>query len=202
MRELVVCLVGLAAPMLAQEYKIAVIGLVHSHAWGHLPKMAQAGSAAKLVGIFETNPELVQEGAKIAPAVPIYNDYIRMLDERKPDIVWAFVENNRHLEIVKACAPRKIHVIFEKPLASTYADAVAIRDLARKNGIEVMTNYQMAWWPANYAAKAEAESRGRIHRAVSRSPWPRSSIRGSPSRGCAPLCPETTASSALHRSTR
>ena len=24
-----------------------------------------------------------------------------MLDETKPDIVWAFVENNRHLEIVE-----------------------------------------------------------------------------------------------------
>jgi predicted dehydrogenase len=158
MKNLLMCLVGLSLPILAQDYKIAVIGLVHSHAWGHLPKMAQEGGAAKLVGIFETNPELVVEGGKIAPAVPIYNDYIKMLDERKPDIVWAFVENNRHLEIVKACAPRKIHVIFEKPLASTFADAVAIRDLARKHGIEVMTNYQMAWWPANYAAKAEADS--------------------------------------------
>src|SRR6202011_2788575 len=145
MRRMALCLMGLALPMLAQDYKIAVIGLVHSHAWGHLPKIAQEGSAAKLVGIFETNPELVAEGAKIAPAVPIYNDYIKMLDERKPDIVWAFVENNRHLEIVKACAPRKIHVIFEKPLASTYKDALEIQSLARKYGIQIMTNYQMAW---------------------------------------------------------
>jgi hypothetical protein len=69
-----------------------------------------------------------------------------MLDQAKPAIVWAFVENNRHLEIAQACAPRKIHLVFEKPLASVYNDALGIRDLARKHGIQVMTNYQMAWW--------------------------------------------------------
>ena len=45
-----------------------------------------------------------------------------------------------------------------KPLASSYADAVKIRDLARKHGVQVMTNYQMAWWPTQYAAKAQADS--------------------------------------------
>ncbi|HXF28059.1 MAG TPA: hypothetical protein VN610_12320, partial [Bryobacteraceae bacterium] len=32
------------------------------------------------------------------------------------------------------------------------------RDLARKYNIRVMTNYQMAWWPANYAAKSQVDS--------------------------------------------
>jgi predicted dehydrogenase len=81
-----------------------------------------------------------------------------MLDRTKPDFIWAFVENNRHLEIVEAAAARKIHVIFEKPLASTYNDAVAIRKIAQQSGIKVMCNYQMAWWPANYAAKQLADS--------------------------------------------
>ncbi len=33
-----------------------------------------------------------------------------------------------------------------------------IRDLARKAGIQVMVNYQMAWWGANYTAKAQADA--------------------------------------------
>jgi predicted dehydrogenase len=81
-----------------------------------------------------------------------------MLEKTKPAFVWAFVENNRHLEIVQACAPRKIHVIFEKPLASTYKEALNIRELAYKANIKVMCNYQMAWWPANYTAKAQADA--------------------------------------------
>ena len=144
-------------PLAAQPLKIAVIGLVHGHAWGHLPRMAH-NDAVKLVGIAERNPDLVAEARKVAPGVAIFDDYNKMLDETKPDIVWAFVENNRHMEIAKACAPRKINVMYEKPLASTYKEAEAIRQLAAKNNIKVMTNYQMAWWAANYVAKAQADS--------------------------------------------
>ena len=148
-----------AMPMMAQhQYKIAVVGLVHSHVWGHLRDMVK-NDPAQLVGVAEPIQELVDEARKAGVADNrFFSDYTKMLDQVKPDIVWAFVENNRHLEIVRACAPRKINVIFEKPLASTYKDAVAIRDLAKKSGIQVMTNYQMAWWPANYAAHSEAES--------------------------------------------
>jgi len=150
---------ALASPLAAQQqYKMAVIGLVHAHVWGHLGSMLK-GEHARLAGIVETIPDLVAEANKRgATGVPFFNDYRKMLDDAKPDFVWAFVENNRHLEIVEACAPRKIHVIFEKPLAATYEQALAIERLARRHGIQVMTNYQMAWWPANYAAKAAADS--------------------------------------------
>jgi predicted dehydrogenase len=157
MKQLLFLLFALLAPLSAQQYKIAVIGLVHGHAWGHLPTMVKS-DAVKLVGIAEHNPDLVAEAKKVAPGVPIFDDYIKMLDEVKPDIVWTFVENNRHLEIAKACATRKIHVMYEKPLASTYKDAVQIQQLAAKYNIKVLTNYQMAWWPANYTAKAQVDS--------------------------------------------
>ena len=147
-----------ALPVAAQQYKMAVIGLVHSHVWGHLPTML-ASEKVKLTGIAETNPELIAEAKKRgASAIPFFTDYKAMLDQTKPDFVWSFVENSRHLEIVEACASRKIDVIFEKPLAASYQDALAIRKLAHSSGIRVMTNYQMAWWPANYAAKAQADA--------------------------------------------
>lgn len=151
-------LLSLAVPLPAQEPTIAVVGLVHSHVWGHLGKMIQ-GKPAKLVGIAEPNAELVAEAKKAGAADNLFfSDYKAMLDKTRPTIVWSFVENNRHLEIVQACAPRKINVIFEKPLAATYKEALAIRDLARKHGIQVMTNYQMAWWASNYAAKAQVDA--------------------------------------------
>jgi len=147
-----------AASLQAQEVKIAIVGLVHSHVWGHLGTMLKSDKA-NLVGVAETVPELIEEAKKRGVASSLFfPDYRTMLDQVKPQIVWAFVENNRHLEIIQACAPRKIHVMFEKPLASTYADAVKIRALAKQHNIQVMTNYQMAWWPSNYEAKRLADS--------------------------------------------
>jgi predicted dehydrogenase len=160
------CALICAVPATAQQYKIAVIGLVHSHVWGHLKTMVD-GQEATLVGVSEPNAELVAEAKKAGVADNlIFADYKQMLDQVKPDIVWAFVENNRHVEIAEACAPRKINIIFEKPLAATHQQALRIQKLAQQNGIQVMSNYQMAWWPANYVAKAKADSGdlGQIYR--------------------------------------
>jgi predicted dehydrogenase len=147
-----------ALPAMAQEYKIAIVGLVHSHYGSNLPAIVK-NQQVKLVGIAETIPDLVAEAkTRGAKDIPFFDDYRKMLDSTKPDIVWAFVENNRHLEIARECAPRKINLIYEKPLASTYKDALAIADLAKKHGIKVMCNYQMAWWPANLEAKKQVDS--------------------------------------------
>jgi predicted dehydrogenase len=149
----------LATPASAQTiYKMAVIGLVHAHVWGHLADMLKSKDVT-LVGVAEPNKDLLAEAKKAGvPDELLVTDYKKMIDEKKPDLVWSFVENNRHLEIVAFLAPKKINVIFEKPLASTYKDSLTIQQLATKHGIQVMCNYQMAWWPANYTAKAVADS--------------------------------------------
>ena len=162
---------------LQTPYKMAVIGLVHAHVWGHLSDMLKSKDVT-LVGVAEPNKELLAEAKKAGvPDELLTTDYRKMIDEKKPDLVWSFVENNRHLEIVEALAPKKINIIFEKPLASTYKDSLRIQELANKYGIQVMCNYQMAWWPwpANYTAK----QRGGLRLA-----WPGVSIarRGGPRR--------------------
>lgn len=145
-------------PIGAQEPTIALIGLRHSHTWGHLEAMVKQ-SPARLVAVAETDPELIAEARKLTPQdVRYYGDYKQMLDEVKPVMVWGFVENNRHHEIVEACGPRKIHVIFEKPLAATGAQARRIRDLARKHGIQVLTNFSPAFSPGYQAIKAMLDS--------------------------------------------
>jgi predicted dehydrogenase len=167
MRKLLLILCTLfVVPAFGAEHTIAIVGLVHSHVWGHFNQFV-SGQPARLVGVAETEPELVAEAKKRGVSENlIFSDWKKMLDQQKPEMVWAFVENNRHLEIAQYCAERKIHILFEKPLASNFKEAVAIRDLARKSGIYVMANYQMAWWPANYTAKdlADKGAIGRVWR--------------------------------------
>lgn len=149
---------GRAAAQESPRTKIAVAGLIHSHVWGYLGEMLK-GEKAQLTGIAETVPDLIAEAKRRGAAESLFHsDWRKMLSDTKPEIVWAFVQNNKHLEIVEFCAPRGIHVMFEKPLASTFADALKIQALARKHKIQVLTNYQMAWWPTNYAAKRVADS--------------------------------------------
>lgn len=136
---------------------MAIIGMAHSHGWGHLRNMVKR-SDLELVGIADSIADLREAAAKEAHGVPTYEDYTKLLDEKKPEAVWSFVENDRHLEISKECAERGIHLIFEKPMAATYNQAKEMLALAQKHNIKLMINYQMAWWPENYTAYNLAKS--------------------------------------------
>jgi len=56
-----------------------------------------------------------------------------------------------HFKVVEACAPRGIHVMVEKPLAMNTDHAKAMFGLSKKHGILVLTNYEISWYPSNYA---------------------------------------------------
>ena len=161
---LFLCCLLFGAQAWAETTKVGFIGLRHGHSWRQLREISEIAEA-EFVGVAEPIPELLEEARSVQPDAYYASDYRAFVKARKPDIVWAFVENNRHLEIVEFLAPLGVHVIFEKPLAGTYADAMRIGELARAHGIKVMTNYQMAWWPSNHELRRQAAS-GRIGR-----PW-------------------------------
>src|SRR3984893_7153845 len=105
-----------ALPLAAQPYKSAVVSMLHTHVFGHLGTVLKSDQA-KFVGISETLPELVERAKRsdnTRPGVPdslTFSDWKKMIDETKPDFVWAFTPTNEHLAVVRYCAPRGIHVI-------------------------------------------------------------------------------------------
>src|SRR5690606_16601426 len=82
-----------------------------------------------------------------------FTDLEEMLDKLKPDAVSAFGAINEHIAIVRACAPRKIHVMVEKPLATTVADAEEIEELSPRHKIHVLTNFETSWYECNQQIK-------------------------------------------------
>ena len=151
----VACMALVFSESLAAATKVGFIGLRHGHAWRQLSEISDIDEA-DFVGVAESIPGLVEAAKEIQPNARYAADYRAFVKETRPEIVWAFVENNRHLEIVEFLAPLGIHVIFEKPLAGSYSDALGIRELATRHGISVMTNYQMAWWAANHQLRRMA----------------------------------------------
>lgn len=135
-----------AAPKAAEtKTKLAIIGLDHDHVWGLLRDLAGEPNA-ELVAIADDHQPLVDQArTKVPPSVKFYSDYIKMLDEMKPEGVIVTTENDRHLEILRECAKRHIHYSTEKPMATTAADAHEMEKLANQAGIKVMVNYWNAW---------------------------------------------------------
>lgn len=61
----------------------------------------------------------------------VYSDYIKMLDEIKPDIAFILTENCQKPEVVEECAKRGINVSIENPIAVSFEDAKKIKDHTR-----------------------------------------------------------------------
>jgi predicted dehydrogenase len=128
--------------------RLAIAGLTHGHSAFILGRKGK--SDFTLVGIYETNRELALRLAKTYNFSPglIYKDLDKMLDSIKPDAVVAFGSIYEHMAVVEACAPRGIHVMVEKPLATNTAHAKKMKELADKFHIFLLTDYETSWYPS------------------------------------------------------
>src|SRR3990170_5852354 len=127
--------------------RLAVAGITHGHAGfilGRKPK-----PDIELVGIYEPNTDLAKRYSKsfgISTDL-FYTDINKMLETAKPEAVVAFGSIYEHMAVVETCAPKGIHVMVEKPLATNLAHAKRMEDLAGKYKIHLLTNYETSWYP-------------------------------------------------------
>jgi predicted dehydrogenase len=144
--------------------RIAIAGTSHGHSAWILGR--KDTTDVIVTGIYEPDPELTRKHIKQygLPKELFYNNLEKMLDQVKPEAAVAFGSIKEHLAVVEACAPRGIHVMVEKPLATTVQDAERMRVLSEKNKIFLLTNYETSWYPttekthelaidSNYAGK-------------------------------------------------
>ncbi len=71
-----------------------------------------------------------------------YADYKEMLAKEKPELVAICTESGEHARIAMDCIDAGCHVIIEKPIALSLADADAIIERAKKRGVKVCTSHQ------------------------------------------------------------
>ncbi len=155
---------GEAGPGGEEKLRLGVVGLTHDHAWGIFRDLAKR-TDVEVVGIAEKIPELQERARRVlARELAFYDDYQALLDKARPEAVMCFGDNREHVEVVRACAARKVHVMMEKPLAPTYQQARAAYEAARRAGIKLMVNYWIAWSPETYTAyeRVRAGDVGRV----------------------------------------
>jgi predicted dehydrogenase len=146
-----------------KPFKIGIAGLTHDHVnW--IMNRADDGDL-EIVGIAEPNKELADRYMKkfnLSPSI-WFASLEEMLAKTNPEAVSAFGSTFDHLAVVQTCAPRKIHVMVEKPLAVSLDHAKKIKALADQHKIHVITNYETTWYGSNVKI-SELVSNGSIGR--------------------------------------
>ena len=85
---------------------------------------------------------LAKHGLETDGTIQRYTDYRRMLDEVKPTMVSIATESGLHAQIALDCIDRGIHVIIEKPMAMSMADADEIIRRSEAKGVKVCACHQ------------------------------------------------------------
>lgn len=119
------------------KVRLGVIGL------GMIGKV-HADTAAKLdecqlIAVSDVNPDT----EKIARAIgtSYFRDYQEMIEKEHLEGVVLAVPNNLHASVGTVCAQKGLHILLEKPIASTLSDADHLIESAQQNKVQLLIGH-------------------------------------------------------------
>lgn len=124
--------------------RIGIIGCGGIAGQKHMPSLARLTDKAVMIAFCD----IVEERAKAAAAqygasdAAVYTDYRELLADPSIDVVHVCTPNRSHAEIAIAALEAGKHVMCEKPMAKTAADARAMVEAAERTGKKLCIGYQ------------------------------------------------------------
>lgn len=128
-------------------------GQIQLEAWRRMPE-------AQIVAAADRDLERARKSAARA-----YTSAEEMLDREQLDFVDIATRPQEHLPLVRVAAARKIAVICQKPMAPSWADALAMVEAAEAAGVRLLIHENWRWQPWYRVAKKLIEA-GEIGRPI------------------------------------
>ena len=137
--------------------RIGILSFAHHHAEAYIGNL-RAIPGVEMIGMADEEQARGKRFAGQFDAV-LYPSYEALLAE-KPDGVLVCSENLHHRRLVEMAASAGVHVLSEKPLATTLADAQAMLDACSAAGVILMTAFPMRFSAPLLEIKAMLDSGG------------------------------------------
>ncbi len=128
-----------------------LFGENHALVYSRLP-------GVELVAVCDQNEERAREIAERYGARAHYTDYEKVLADPEIKAVSIATPDFAHAEIALAAAQAGKHILCEKPLATTVAEAQAIVDAAAQAGVKLMVDFHNRANPPFAAAREQVQS--------------------------------------------
>jgi len=129
--------------------RIAIIGAGMPVQVGHAPALQALRDRYQVVAIADVSPDALERvGVMLAvPAEHRYTDYQEMLLREKVDVVDIALPNAYHHEAAMAALLAGAHLIIERPLALSVADAEELLRLAESRGRLITVLHYYRFYP-------------------------------------------------------
>lgn len=120
---------------MSKVYRIGIIGCGGIATGKHMPALKNQPNA-EMVAFCDIVEERAQDAAKKfgTEDAKVYTDYRELLADRSIDIVHVCTPNDSHADISIASLEAGKHVMCEKPMAKTAADARRMVEAAKRTG--------------------------------------------------------------------
>jgi predicted dehydrogenase len=137
-----------------RTWKVAGINFDHMH-MGDLLRQVHEHPHAEIAGVCDEEPARMESVIRnfSIPLERQFTDYRECLEKSKPDIVILCPATARHGEYVEKVAPYNTHILVEKPMAASLADADAMIRAVEKTGKTLVINWPLAWYPPHVTTK-------------------------------------------------
>jgi predicted dehydrogenase len=109
--------------------------------------------AARVLGVAASSSESARRFASERDISAHYSDYRRLLEDEAIDVISVALPNHLHRDVVVAAASAGKHVICEKPLARTLAEADEMIAACEQAGVLLMYAEQLCFAPKYVRAK-------------------------------------------------
>jgi 1,5-anhydro-D-fructose reductase (1,5-anhydro-D-mannitol-forming) len=103
---------------------------------------------ARLVAVCDPDPS-ARAAADRLPGALVWADLGQMLAQREVEAVYVAAPNHLHRPLVEAAAAAGKHVLCEKPMANSFADAEAMAAACRAAGVRYATAFDQRFHPAH-----------------------------------------------------
>lgn len=128
------------------------VGIVGAGIWGTVHARAYTQHpSADLVAVCDLDEGRARALAERYGPVKVFTSLDEMLEEGL-DGISVTTPDNAHEAVALKAAARGVHLLVEKPLATTVEAAAAMIDAAEKAGVFLMVDWHNRWNPTCYAA--------------------------------------------------
>lgn len=86
------------------------------------------------------------------PEAKLYDDYLQMLDQEKPDIAVVSPRFDLTAKVCMECAKRGIHIMTEKPVATNLEEFYELRQVIKESGVHFMAMHFLRYIGPFYEA--------------------------------------------------
>jgi predicted dehydrogenase len=145
-----------------KKVKVGIVGLGEVAQIIHLPILESLSDRFEIAALCDISPSLLNLLGEKYRVSHLYTDARQLAAQSDLDAVFVLNSDEYHAECAIAAARNKKHVLVEKPMTLTLADADAMIQARDEAGVQIMVGYMRRYAPAFTKALEEMKSVGKI----------------------------------------